>query len=203
MDAAHATVSTYTDAELGDLRVCPVLGNVVFGSGLHQWGFTLRQFARTYAAKLGTTCAKVARRIWGDSFYKKVRLAFPCPVNAIVLVFQTYQFYLYNIMTLSSANGKAYQLIPAWMSWCGRINGTVACVSNSLFIECFNVTSTSSLRLHIIILFCPSCAVLLSEQDSGKWTRFSDGGNNKRGFCAFVLDPIMQLIRVVIGYQVW
>jgi elongation factor 2 len=52
----------------GDMnwQVEPIKGTVAFGSGLHQWGFTLKHFARFYAAKFNTTEAKMAEKLWGD-----------------------------------------------------------------------------------------------------------------------------------------
>jgi elongation factor 2 len=38
---------------------------------LHQWGFTLKKFAKAYAAKFATTRFKMMRRLWGDMFYNK------------------------------------------------------------------------------------------------------------------------------------
>jgi len=49
-----------------DWQVIPVKGTVAFGSGLHQWGFTLKTFARYYAAKFQTTEEKLAEKLWGD-----------------------------------------------------------------------------------------------------------------------------------------
>jgi elongation factor 2 len=47
-------------------QVEPVAGTVAFGSGLHQWGFTLKNFARFYAAKFNTTVEKMSEKLWGD-----------------------------------------------------------------------------------------------------------------------------------------
>lgn len=47
-------------------QVEPIKGTVCFGSGLHQWGFTLKVFGRYYAAKFGTTEEKMAEKLWGD-----------------------------------------------------------------------------------------------------------------------------------------
>jgi len=35
------------------VQVDPSIGNVGFGSGLHGWAFTLKQFAEMYADKFG------------------------------------------------------------------------------------------------------------------------------------------------------
>lgn len=56
----------------------PDKGTVAFGSGLHQWGFTLKKFAKIYAAKFGTQEEKMMQKLWGDWYFdaagKKVRL---------------------------------------------------------------------------------------------------------------------------------
>jgi len=49
-----------------DWQVVPTKGTVAFGSGLHQWGFTLKSFARYYAAKFNTTEDKLTDKLWGD-----------------------------------------------------------------------------------------------------------------------------------------
>ena len=36
-----------------------------FGSGLHQWGFTIETFARIYAKKFGVDTEKMMKRLWG------------------------------------------------------------------------------------------------------------------------------------------
>jgi elongation factor 2 len=42
---------------------------VCFGSGLHNWAFTLNRFAKMYAAKFGVEPSKLVARLWGDNFY--------------------------------------------------------------------------------------------------------------------------------------
>ncbi|KAJ7608810.1 P-loop containing nucleoside triphosphate hydrolase protein [Roridomyces roridus] len=50
-------------------RVDATEGSVVFGSGLHDWAFTLRQFARRYSKKFGIDQEKMLQRLWGDHFF--------------------------------------------------------------------------------------------------------------------------------------
>jgi elongation factor 2 len=71
IENVNVIVSTYHDAALGDITLDPVRGRVAFGSGLHQWGFTLKRFAKMYASKFQTTRSKMIRRLWGDMFYNK------------------------------------------------------------------------------------------------------------------------------------
>eukprot|EP01032_Pedospumella_encystans_P009786 gene9786-11493_t len=49
-----------------DWHVSPTEGSVVFGSGLHQWGFSLKTFAKVYASKFNTTEEKMTEKLWGD-----------------------------------------------------------------------------------------------------------------------------------------
>lgn len=53
-------------------QVEPIKGNVAFGSGLHQWGFTLKNFARFYASKFNTTEEKMVEKLWGDWVFATV-----------------------------------------------------------------------------------------------------------------------------------
>lgn len=106
IENVNVIIATYNDEALGDITLDPISGKVAFGSGLHQWGFTLKKFAKTYAKKFKSTRAKMMRRLWGDNFFKK---------------------------------------------------------------------------------------------DGNKWTNKSDGGKNKRGFVAFILDPIYMLFDAIMN----
>ena len=50
-------------------QVDPTKGTVGFGSGLHGWAFTLKQFAEIYAEKFKIETPKLMKRLWGDQFY--------------------------------------------------------------------------------------------------------------------------------------
>ncbi|KAI9570380.1 P-loop containing nucleoside triphosphate hydrolase protein [Boletus coccyginus] len=69
VETVNVIISTYHDAALGDVQVYPDKGTVAFASGLHGWGFTLRQFAGRYAKKLGTPKDKLISKLWGDNFF--------------------------------------------------------------------------------------------------------------------------------------
>lgn len=69
IENANVIISTYGDDAIGDVQVYPERGTIAFGSGLHQWGFTLGRFARMYAKKFGTDEAKMMSRLWGDNFF--------------------------------------------------------------------------------------------------------------------------------------
>ena len=65
----NVLIATYHDDKLGEVEVNPVAGTVVFGSGLHQFGFTLRRFANFYSAKFGMDENDLVKKLWGDNFF--------------------------------------------------------------------------------------------------------------------------------------
>lgn len=69
IESVNVIISTYNDASLGDVQVYADHGTVAFGSGLHGWAFTLRQFAQRYAKKFGIDKNKMMQRLWGDNFF--------------------------------------------------------------------------------------------------------------------------------------
>ncbi|KAJ7606857.1 P-loop containing nucleoside triphosphate hydrolase protein [Roridomyces roridus] len=69
IESVNVIVSTYHDAALGDVQVYPDKGTVAFGSGLHGWGFTLRQFAARYSKRFGVDKEKMMVKLWGDNFF--------------------------------------------------------------------------------------------------------------------------------------
>lgn len=71
IESVNVVVSTYLDEKLGDVQVYPEIGNVAFGSGLQQWGFTLKTFAKIYAPKWGMSIEKCMKKLWGDNYFDK------------------------------------------------------------------------------------------------------------------------------------
>ncbi|BFZ60497.1 translation elongation factor 2 [Saitoella coloradoensis] len=69
VESTNVIISTYFDKALGDMQVYPEKGTVAFGSGLHGWAFTVRQFAVKYAKKFGVDRSKMLDRLWGDNFF--------------------------------------------------------------------------------------------------------------------------------------
>ncbi|KAJ2672327.1 translation elongation factor 2 [Coemansia sp. RSA 1085] len=70
VEDVNVNIATFqAEGIMGDLQVYPDKGTVAFGSGLHAWGFTLRQFAVRYAKKFGTDREKMMKRLWGDNFF--------------------------------------------------------------------------------------------------------------------------------------
>jgi elongation factor 2 len=65
IENVNVIIESYKFGEF-NWQVEPIKGTVAFGSGLHQWGFTLKSFARVYAAKFNTTEEKMVEKLWGD-----------------------------------------------------------------------------------------------------------------------------------------
>ena len=64
VESVNVIIATYFDKALGDVQVYPEKGTIAFGSGLHGWAFTIRQFAARYAKKFGTDQNKMMERLW-------------------------------------------------------------------------------------------------------------------------------------------
>ncbi len=73
IESVNVIVATYNDEALGDVQVDPTKGTVAFGSGLHQWAFTLKRFAKTYGAKFGVSEDKMMTKLWGDWYFDSER----------------------------------------------------------------------------------------------------------------------------------
>merc|ERR550539_1210715 len=69
IESVNVIVAMYNDEALGDVQVDPTKGTVAFGSGLHQWAFTLKKFAKTYGAKFGVPEEKMMTKLWGDWYF--------------------------------------------------------------------------------------------------------------------------------------
>merc|ERR1719198_2883615 len=81
----NVIVSMYMDEALGDIQLEPSMGTVAFGSGLHQWAFTIETFARIYAKKFGIEIPKMMKRLWGDNYFGKNAEGKSVWTNAAVL----------------------------------------------------------------------------------------------------------------------
>jgi len=64
VESVNVIIATYYDKALGDVQVYPDQGTIAFGSGLHGWAFTVRQFAGRYAKKFGVDKQKMMERLW-------------------------------------------------------------------------------------------------------------------------------------------
>lgn len=69
VESVNVVIATYVDKAVGDVQVYPDQGTIAFGSGLHGWAFTIRQFATRYAKKFGVDREKMMKRLWGDSYF--------------------------------------------------------------------------------------------------------------------------------------
>merc|ERR1739847_126714 len=71
VENVNVIVATYADDDgpMGTVRVDVNNGSVGFGSGLHGWAFTLKQFAEMYASKFGVDIDKMMKKLWGESFF--------------------------------------------------------------------------------------------------------------------------------------
>lgn len=71
IENVNVIIATYEGENnpMGEIHVDPSKGTVGFGSGLHGWAFTLKQFAEMYATKFKMPEQKLMKRLWGDQFY--------------------------------------------------------------------------------------------------------------------------------------
>merc|ERR1739847_257020 len=71
VENVNVIIATYADDDgpMGVVRVDPTNGSVGFGSGLHGWAFTLKQFGEMYAAKFGVDTEKLMKKLWGENFF--------------------------------------------------------------------------------------------------------------------------------------
>ncbi|XP_057366058.1 eukaryotic translation elongation factor 2 [Daphnia carinata] len=71
VENVNVIVATYADDEgpMGEISVDPSKGSVGFGSGLHGWAFTLKQFAEMYADKFKIDTVKLMNRLWGENYF--------------------------------------------------------------------------------------------------------------------------------------
>merc|ERR1712038_1150510 len=72
VENVNVIIATYGGADedsiMGDISIHPTQGTVGFGSGLHSWAFSLKQFADTYTKKDKAKCDKYIQKLWGDHF---------------------------------------------------------------------------------------------------------------------------------------
>merc|ERR1711923_279309 len=71
VENVNVIIATYADDDgpMGIVRVDPANASVGFGSGLHGWAFTLKQFAEIYASKFGVDVDKMMKKLWGENFF--------------------------------------------------------------------------------------------------------------------------------------
>ena len=69
IEDVNVILGSYEDKDLGDIQVDPTKGTVAFGSGYHQWAFTLGYFAKMYAPVFKKTEEDVMKYLWGSYNY--------------------------------------------------------------------------------------------------------------------------------------
>lgn len=69
----------------GEVRVDPSKGSVGFGSGLHGWAFTLKQFAEMYADKFKIDLVKLMNRYCTIIYFNSYKHIKIIPKELLVL----------------------------------------------------------------------------------------------------------------------
>jgi len=118
IESVNVVVATYNDPSLGDLQVSPTKGTVAFGSGLHQWAFTLKRFAKDYGAKFGVPEEKMTEKLWGDWYFDSSRKVWTSTDKGGTLERAFCQFIMTPITTLfeaimSEKHGKVKKMLKA------------------------------------------------------------------------------------------
>jgi elongation factor 2 len=118
IESVNVIVATYNDEGLGDVQVDPTKGTVAFGSGLHQWAFTLKRFARTYGAKFNVPEDKMMQKLWGDWYFDSSRSVWTTSDKGGTLERAFCQFIATPITTLfeaimSDKHGKVKKMLKA------------------------------------------------------------------------------------------
>jgi len=118
IESVNVVVATYNDEALGDVQVDPAKGTVAFGSGLHQWAFTLKKFAKTYAAKFNVPEEKMVNKLWGDWYFDAGRSVWTTGDKGGTLERAFCQFIATPITTLFEAvmaekHGKVKKMLKA------------------------------------------------------------------------------------------
>jgi elongation factor 2 len=69
----NVIIATYADEDgpMGNVQVDPAVGTIGFGSGLHGWAFTLKQFDEVYSRKFNIDIKKLMKNFWGDRYFSE------------------------------------------------------------------------------------------------------------------------------------
>merc|ERR1712168_1673353 len=73
VENVNVIIATYNDdtGPMVEMRVDPSKGSVGFGSGLHGWAFSIKQFADIYSTMFKVPTAKLMTKLWGENFFNK------------------------------------------------------------------------------------------------------------------------------------
>ena len=63
--------SALEEADDSQLYFSPEQGNVLFASAVDGWGFSIQEFAKIFAVKLGCSEEFLMKRLWGDYYFDK------------------------------------------------------------------------------------------------------------------------------------
>ena len=102
-------------------EMCPISGNVMFGSGKDAWGFDLGTFARLWAVRWGVDEERLRKKLWGDWFFdpevRKWRKSAEYKGKKLDRGFV--HFVMKPILELCEAcmNGKEEELFELMKSW--------------------------------------------------------------------------------------
>jgi len=85
VENVNVIIATYGEDDggpMGNIMIDPIIGTVGFGSGLHGWAFTLKQFAEMYVAKFSAKgdaalgpperakkVEDMMKKLWGDRYF--------------------------------------------------------------------------------------------------------------------------------------
>ncbi|XP_068210066.1 translation elongation factor 2-like [Palaemon carinicauda] len=68
----NSLIATYAEEEvMGDIFVDASAGSVGFGSGLHGWAFSLKEFADIYSSRFNIPAEKLMMKLWGENYFNK------------------------------------------------------------------------------------------------------------------------------------
>ena len=87
VENVNVIIATYADDDgpMGIVRVDPSNASVGFGSGLHGWAFTIKQFSEMYAEKFGVPVAKLMSKLWGENFFNPKTKKWVC-INRLYFI---------------------------------------------------------------------------------------------------------------------
>jgi len=73
VENVNVIIATYNDdaGPMGEMRVDPSKGSVGFGSGLHGWAFSVKEFADIYSSLFKVPAEKLMNKMWGENFFNK------------------------------------------------------------------------------------------------------------------------------------
>lgn len=73
VENVNTIIATYSDESgpMGKMVVDPSAGSVGFGSALHGWAFSVKEFADIYSSLFKVSVQKLMKKLWGENFFNK------------------------------------------------------------------------------------------------------------------------------------